>query len=66
MYSELSNRQIPPLRISNLQRCWRRGFSNSVPKAARLRPSNSLWNLSAQYSMKEIDRQEYSEYRGYP
>jgi hypothetical protein len=35
MYSEPSDRQIPPLGISNLQRCWLRGFSNSVPKAVR-------------------------------
>jgi hypothetical protein len=32
MYSEPADRQIQPLKISNLQRCWLKGFSNSVPK----------------------------------
>jgi hypothetical protein len=36
MYSEPSNRQIPYLRINNLQPCWQRGFSNaSQTDAAR-------------------------------
>jgi hypothetical protein len=33
MYPEPANRQIPHLRINNLQARWRRGFSNGVPKA---------------------------------
>ena len=36
MYSEPSDRQIPPLRISDLQRWWGRGFSN-VRQCARYR-----------------------------
>lgn len=32
MYSEPANRQIPSLRITDLQPCGLRGFSNGVPK----------------------------------
>jgi fatty-acyl-CoA synthase len=42
-----SDRQIPLLKISNLQWCWLRGFSNSVPAAARLRLSNFYWRANA-------------------
>lgn len=37
MYSEAPDWQIPPLRISSLQRCWRKGFSN-VSGAAPISP----------------------------
>lgn len=36
MYSEASDRQNPPVRINNLQRCCRKGFSNVAQLGLRL------------------------------
>jgi hypothetical protein len=58
MYSESSDRQIPPLKISNLQWCWLRGFSNGVPKAGGVDDMTGEARIKAGCSRKEDDEQE--------